>query len=280
MKKENVYTHSSDVNADRTVQNKGESLEEVQYRQRKDKNRKRLVAVALAISVIVVGIFMCYAKLFKIEKLKIDGECPYTEEEMMKGMGVSFGDTLYGKSEKDIKQSVKYNLAYIDNVEISRIWPSTLKVKVQKANPTFYISLEESMYVLSQSMRVLSKTDDIEKVELENLIPVQLTGIKSCIEGEFLTSFGDAEQIVRELYDLLKKYEILEDITNIDVMDRFDIRLTYKTKYEVKLGDKVNLDSKIQFMLSIVTEVAKGGSGGIIDVSDDEVKEGTFENYT
>lgn len=256
------------------------SLEEVRRSKEREKNKNRLIAACVLLIIIIAGIVLCYGKLFKIKRLVVSGECPYSEEEMLEGMGLAVGDTLYGKTEKEIKQNVKYKLAYIDNIEIYRIWPDTVKAKVEKANPTFYISIEDTMYVLSQSLRVLSKTDDIEKIELEKLVPLEIGGIKSCVEGEYLLADSNSEQIVKDLYDLLNEYEVFDEITYIDVTDRFDIRLTYGTKFTVKLGDKINLEPKIQFMLTIINEKSKDGSGGIVDVSDDEVKEGTFESYT
>ena len=256
------------------------SLEQVRRHKEKEKSKNRLIAAAVLLVIVIVGIVLCYGKLFKIKRLVISGDCPYTQEQMLEGMGLAVGDTLYGKTEKEIKQNVKYKLAYIDNIEITRIWPDTVKAKVEKANPTFYISIEDTMYVLSQSLRVLSRTDDIENVELEKLIPVEIGGIKSCVEGEYLLADSNAQDIIKELYRLLNEYEVFDEITYIDVSDRFDIRLMYGTKFTVLLGDKINLEPKIQFMLTIIKEKSKDGSSGIVDVSDDEVKEGTFESYT
>lgn len=278
-KKNNIPSGSVNSGASQGVP-ESEKLENVRKSHVKAKRKNTALSLLVLCIIIAVGGYLCYAKLFKIQKLTIKGDCPYTEQEMMEGMGLAFGDTLYGKSNEEILQDVKYNLAYIDNLKISRIWPSTLKVTVEKANPTFYVSLNDSMYVLSQSLRVLSRTENIEDVELRKLVSVEITGIESCVEGEFLETDNGADEILKELYSLLEKYEVFAEITNIDMTDRFDIRLSYGTKYLVKLGDKVNLDSKIQFMLTIIDEKSNDGTSGIIDVSDDEVKEGTFENFT
>ncbi len=244
------------------------------------KRKNLLVALTVLLVVVIVGGFLCYTKLFKVQKLVIIGDCPYNEQEMLNGMGITIGDTLYGKKNVEIKQNVKYNLAYIDNIEISRVWPDTIKVKVEQANPTFYVSVENTMYVLSQSLRVLSKTDDIEDIELKKLVAVEIKDIKSCVEGEFIKADSDSEEILRQLYELLNKYEIFEEITNIDVTDRFNVTMMYGTKYMIKLGDKINLESKIKFMVTILEQKQKDRESGIIDVSDDEVKEATFESFT
>ena len=256
------------------------SLENIKQYRRKAEIKRKLTAVAVLCAVVIVGAFLCYTKFFKIHKLVVKGDCPYTEVEMMEGMVIQKGETLYGKSDKEINQNVKYNLAFIDSMKISRIWPDTMKVTVEKAKPTFCISIENTMYILSQSLRVLSKTENIEDVELNGLVYTELGGIKSCVEGEFLVADEASMEILLELYDLLNEYEVFSEISGIDLTDRFDINMTYGTKFVVKLGDKINLEPKIQFMLTIINEKKNDGASGIIDVSDDEVKEGTFENFT
>ena len=106
------------------------SLENIKQYRRKAEIKRKLTAVAVLCAVVIVGAFLCYTKFFKIQKLVVKGECPYTEVEMMEGMGIQKGETLYGKSDKEIKQNVKYNLAFIDSMKISRIWPDTMKVTV------------------------------------------------------------------------------------------------------------------------------------------------------
>lgn len=256
------------------------SLEEVKSITLKSHRKNKAVAFSVLCIIVIVGAFLCYSKLFKIKKLVIPDDCPYTEEQMLKGMGIKIGDTLYGKSNEEINENVKYNLAFIDSLKVSRIWPDTIKVHIEKANPTFYITFENTMYILSQSLRVLSKTNNIEDIELGNLKGVQIDGIKSCVEGEYLVADDNETDILCQLYELLNKYEVFEEITNIDVTDRFNITMSYGTKFEVKLGDRINLEPKIQFMLTIIKEKSKDGSSGIIDVSDDEIKEGTFRSFT
>lgn len=255
-------------------------LEEIKRKERKKRHKNTVLSVLFLLAVLIVGTYLCREKLFKIDKIRVYGECPYSETELAEGMKIKLGDSLYGKSDEELKQNIKYNLAYIDKAEISRIWPGTLKLTVEEAKPTFYITMENTMYILSQSLRVLSKTEDIEEIELKKLVYVELNEINSCVEGEFLSANKDAEEILKTLYELLTSYEVFSQISTIDVTDKFDITLSFGTKYRVKLGDEINLESKIGFMLTIIEEKQKDGMGGIIDVSDDDVKEGTFESFT
>jgi len=246
----------------------------------KRKNVKnKIIALLVVLAIVGVGFAFCYVKLFKIKKIEVEGDCPYTAEEVLSGMGLEYGMGLYEKSEKEIKQNVKYSLSYINNIEVSRRWPSTVVAKVEKADPTFYISLDNNLYIISQSLRVLDKTDEIEKVEVDSLVLLRLDDIKNCIEGEFLGIDEDTEQTILELCTALEENGQRENITVIDVTDKFDISVMYKEKYLVKLGDRRNLNHKIQFMNAIIDRKKNDGTNGIIDVSDENSKEGTFKNF-
>ncbi len=258
--------------------------EDAQYEQyiKAEKRRgikNKLVALSFVFAVILVGILAIYIKFFKVEKIEIAGECPYSEEQMLEGLGIEKGDGLYDMSDKELSNNLKYNLALVDSAKFSRKWPDTIVVTVEKANPTFYISLDNNLYILSQSLRVLSKTDSIEKIETEGCIYLGAEGIKNCIEGEFLKLDKDAEEIIIELYETLEKIGEISNITAFDVKDKFDISLMYKEKYLVKLGDRRNINHKIQFMNAIIEQKKGDGTNGIIDVSDGDSKEGTFKNF-
>ncbi len=246
---------------------------------KKNKRKAKLFAFAVLVIVAVIGISFCYFELFKFEQLVIKGECPYDNSAVLEGIGMNKGDRLYDKSEKQIRESAKYNLPYIDSVEVSHIWPSTLVLTVEQAQPTFYVKISDDMYVLSQSRRVLSRTDNAETVEKNNLILLQIPDITSCVEGEFLETSEETNLLLDTIITGLEECSELVNVTRINVNDKFNIEFMYGTKYLVKLGDAKNLDVKIQFMNAIIEKKKNDGTSGIIDVSDEEGREGTFKNF-
>lgn len=262
-------------------ENKNDSLnlEQAGKRIKKSKAKSKLIGFLFLFVILVVGIYFCYVNLFTLKSIKVVGDCPYTQEQMMEGMGLEKGMGIYDKTQKEIREEVKYNLPYINEIKISRRWPHTIVAKVQKAEPTFYISISEDLYILSQGLRVLSKTKSAEDIELNSLILLQIDNVYSCVEGEYLEISDDNNKCLTELVLCLKEYDEFANITVIDIQDKFDIKLQYNSTYEVKLGDTKNLDIKIRFMQKILEKIDKSGVSGVIDVSDEETREATFKNF-
>lgn len=257
---------------------KGKTLRQVNADKKRKKIRNTLVSLAVIAAILVVGFWMCFTKLFLIKKCVVKGDVPYTEDEVLKGAGLEYGMNLYELPESKIKDNIVYNLPYIDSIIVKHRWPSTIVFDTVPAVPSMYVTVSGDMFVLSQSLRVLSQTNDIDYIESHKLLDVVIGGIKSCVAGEYLETEGDMNETVKTIYKFLEDNELIADTTQLDLSDKFNITFIYKKAYTVKLGDSKNLDLKIRFMKAIIEKLTPGGSG-IIDVSDENAKEGIVKSY-
>ena len=264
----------------KSVVDSSESLESVKKQNVKSSAKKHIFTFVLIAAVLTVAVWFCYDKFFIIKKcvLEYDGTLPYDETEVLKGAGLDYGMKLYEVNKDTIAENVLYNLPYVDGFELKRTWPDKVVFKIEPAVPSMYTVIGENAFVLSQSLRVLSMTDDFEYIETNRLINVKMSDIASCIAGEYLKTDSDNASTVQELFSKLGENGILSDVNEIDITDRFNITFGYKSKYLVKLGDKKNLDLKVRFMKAI-EEKLTSDSGGIIDVSDENAKEGIVKDF-
>ena len=89
----------------------------------------------------------------------------------------------------------------------------------------------------------------------------------------------DIENIIYELEEKLLENDVQNEITSINVSDKFNISLTYGTRYVVKLGDSGSLGTKIEFMKRIVEDRTGDVVGGTIDVSDEDNREAIYKKF-
>ena len=255
------------------------TLEQVDKKIKKNKAKSKIIGILFLLVIVVIGVYFCYVKFFTLKNIKVVGECVYTEEQMMQGMGLKEGMGIYDKTQKEIQKEVKYNLPYINEIKISRRWPHTIVAKVEKSEPTFYVSIADDLYILSQGLRVLSKTNSAEDIEVNSLCLLEFDSILSCVEGEYLEISDQNLDCINAVVDILTVHDEMSYVKVIDIKDRFDINLQYKNVYHVKLGDVKNLDVKIRFMQKILEKINVSGVAGIIDVSDEDAREATFKNF-
>ncbi len=257
---------------------KRRKLEQLRAKERRKRIRNAFISCVLIAAVAIVGIWLCYTKFFVIKKCTVKGEIPYSADEVLSGAGLEKGMLLYELDKKTVEKNVMYNLPYIDSFEYKRYWTGNVVFEVEQALPSMYVTLADECFVLSQSLRVLSQTRDFSYIESNRLIHVKTNDIERCVAGEFLQTRIETDDVVKEIYDLLKNHNLLSHVSEIDITDRFAISFTYKQNFVVQLGDSKNLDKKIRFMMGIEEKLHEGSSG-IIDVSDENVKEGIVKSF-
>ena len=250
--------------------------------------KRTLISLLVVAIVVVLGIFVCSENLFFVKGIDVKNVSrdeytvvanPYTDDEMLEGLGIEKGMGLYDFEATASEGRAKYNLPYIRQIKISRRWPSTVVAKVEFEVPTYYTSVENNLYIISDSLKVLEKTKNYEKIELNSLILLECNQIHNCIEGEKLGLPEDVEKIINDLDEQLKAFEVKKEISHINVSDKFNLSVMYGTKYSIKLGDPKNLDTKIEFMKRIIEDRADDNSGGVIDVSDEDSREAVYKKF-
>ena len=255
---------------------------------KKNKRKNAIVALVCVCLVLAAGIYYCVSELFFVKKIlvknvtenAVNDAFPYTDEEMLDGLGVEIGQKRYSFDANQAQDNAIYSLAYIKDIKLSRRWPSTVVAKVELENAAFYVSVSDELYVLSDNLKVLERTGNVEKIELSNLILLQPGKIDNCIVGEELGISEDLAGIISDISRELSENSLLGNVSVIDVRDKFDIKLMYSSVFEIVLGDSKNLGSKIDFMKRIIEDRGENSAGGTIDVSSAEKREAVYKKFS
>ena len=245
------------------------------------KRRNGIVGFAVTVPIVIISAWLLFDKLFIIRNFEIRGSKEYTTEQAQlsaENIGIHKGDHIFGFDKKTAELDAKYRLPAFDSVKVSFEMPDTVVLNVVEAIPSMYTLLGNKGYVLSESLRVISMSDDTSECEGMGLIRLELENITKCVAGEFLVTGDGNDEIVKMLYAVLEEEGIAADVTGINVTDKFDITFDFKKQFEVKLGDDKNLTVKIRYMKAILNEL-KSDDSGVIDVSDDEYRDATFKPY-
>ena len=273
---DSLYDDGNENNFDEIVSN----------RKRKGRHKK-ITALFILFLMIVIGVYLCNSEILVVNKVSVESleegkevNLPYSQTELMSGFGLEKGMGLYKFSSKELEHNAKYNLTYIKDLKISRRWPSTVVAKVIPENLRYYITIDEKMYILSDELRVVDSTDNIEQVEINKLIYLKVENIRSCIKGVKLDVGDDIEKIIIDVANTLESENVLSSITEIDVSTKFDIRLMYDTRFAVKLGDSMDLKNKVKMMKEIVRDKEGELASGTIDVTKDYGKTGSLSKFT
>lgn len=265
----------SDNNFDKTVK-----------KQKFNRRKGVVIAIIAALVIVVIGVYFCFSKLFfvknivVVEKEESEFESPYTEQQLYDGLGIEKGKGLYSFDASETEEKAAYNLTYFKEINISRKWPGTVCLNVVLEEPAFYCEISDKIYIVSKDLKVLEYTSDSKKIKLLSLIYLETPGIHNCIVGEKLGLDENSEKNISELLAKFEEYAISENITSLNITDRFNVEFMYDTVYLVKLGDMKNLDAKILLLTKIVEDRKGNMSGGVIDLSNASKKEAKFDKFS
>lgn len=153
----------------------------------KRRKRRRLIAAGLVLALIGAGLFFSFSVLFKIERFTLQGESPYTQEEILQVFGKKPGDNMFGFSAGAAQEEMQQELPYIEKVEVRRSLPGTVIFRVTPAAEAYCLPWEDGWAVLSDKRKVL-RLDGAQPEGLTMLFGV--TGV-SVVPGQPLAA-GEA----------------------------------------------------------------------------------------
>ena len=241
---------------------------------RKASSGKRKFAVlAVVLVILAAALTVCVQLFFVIDRITVEGNYHYTEQEIIEKSGISVGQNMYAVNIGNAESEILSRLSGINSAAIKRVLPDTVVISVVEHIPAMYVAVGDSYYILSSGMLVLRSTTDIEAIEKEGLIRIYTPDITGCIAGQQLeTADSDIAHLAADIYSSLCEVVMDGDTGEINITDKFNITLKYGGAYTVKLGNALQIDEKLGMAKQMIekAEVKKG----IIDVSSDDVSKG------
>ncbi len=263
------------------VKNNRMSLSAAKKKQAEQKRQNLFLASSMVIILLLLSGWLLFDKMFVINQFSIKGNVEYTEEqalEIAQRIGLEKGTNLFGFDKAQLQKEAKYYLSEFDSVTIKRSLPDKIIFAVKEATPAMYIAENGKNYILSEGLRVTSVTDDASIPENLSLIRIYINDVVKCQAGEFLQTSAGSDDVMKDLYAVLSEEEVLGEVSEINVENKFAVSMLYKKRFTVKLGSADNFTVKVRFMKSIVQKLRDTDSG-YIDVSDDNLREGVFKAY-
>lgn len=245
---------------------KNTNVFETQRRNEKKHTRRTVFYVILFLSVTVVFLGVCFAVFLNVSEITVVGNEKYSAEEIISYVPIEPGENIYLFDAEATEELIKQKLPFVGDIEIERDLPSTIVLNVTEEKPIFAIDLAGSTFILSSELKVLEKTN--VKAEQTGLAVLRTPSVQKCMVGE-IVEFVDERtyDAIVELYDSLEAEYINEKLRSVDAESRFDIYINYDNRFDVYVGDTVNINLKIRFLVGIIDKLGEK-TKGTIDISE------------
>lgn len=263
---------------------------EVSYVQPNPINLTQMLIKILVVVAVVVAFTLGLSVFFKVERVVVYGNKAYNAYTVQEKSGIEDGSNLLSLNNTRACGKIMAALPYVDNVRIGIKLPDTVNIYIEEIDIAYAITTADGTYwLMTSGGKVVEQIDagtansytKVEGVQLDS--PVAGQQAKALETVQETTASTDPAGATEEpvpvtvtaamkleaalnILQELENNEIVGEAASIDVSSLSNVELWYGQRFQVKLGDSKHLDTKIQWMKSVVTQRSEYDMG-IIDVS-------------
>ena len=211
--------------------------------------------ITAAFIIFTVGTVVLFLMNVRIQTVTVEN-CVYSDEQsIISAAGIKKGTHSYAIDKEEIAKSIKEKNSYVSDVRVKRTGPTSVVLILTEDPPCFRTLYENRYLVLSAGLRVLDEYSSPEEAPHVGIAPIKLMPIESAELGKEITFTEENEGDRSEYVSMLSAIHtsLLEgNVTSADISCRFDIRITYKDKYEIRFGSPKNFEKKLALVIDTV----------------------------
>lgn len=231
---------------------------------RRKRRRRKIFAVLLAFATVGVGLLLSITVLFPIQGFRVEGESPYTQDELAAAFGYASGENIFRFRIADAEEKMAQALPFLETIKVRRSLPGTVVFLVTPAAETYCVATDASNLILSKERKVLrmaqTPPDGICKI----------SGISATADskvGETMRcADADSETLLSTFLTSLNTW-FPEGVTAIDLTNSLEMNFIYQGRMLVKLGTVSQLDYKMQLAAKTLQDNLGTEEQGTMDAS-------------
>ncbi|MBC8570104.1 cell division protein FtsQ/DivIB [Zongyangia hominis] len=233
---------------------------------KKHKKNNTILYVLLMIFVLGAGIYLTFNVFFKVESFAVSGSDKYSTNQVLQATQVNLGDNLFKIDTKVVAGRITAALPYIESAKVSRKLPSELTIELTEATVIGAVKTGDTYCLISHGGKILETGAKDPPAGAAVVSGLELTSPEV---GKYLNEGEDSTriQILNQLIASLTQFEMVDDVTLIDVSDALNLYLTYKNAIKIELGSKAEIPYKISFVKKVLEQENIENQEGLIDAS-------------
>ena len=235
-------------------------VDSAKKKQRKAAKRRKLTPFLFVVSVFILAaaVYLCLTMLFNVDRVKIEGNTLYEEMDLIKTSGIEKGENLFEVDTAYAEDKLYSVYSYIEEVEVKRSFPNSVTIKKTEAVPFSVVEEADGYTLVSTGGKVLER--GLEEVPYGML---SVRGISTVTNSEDNTKRKD---LMMRIIGTMQELN-MEDYVFLDLTDTLEITMIYDNRVRVKLGNELELEYKLQFVDSVISEKLPKVGYQLVDAS-------------
>lgn len=237
------------------------------------RNRGRFSALYKLLSAVLIlaAIFVGCIVFFRVNRVEVIGDSPYTAEEIIAVSGVERGDNLFGLNKYQISSRICTQLPYIDTVSFVRRYPDTFVIYVTAGTPSAWIESGGRCWLLDSQCKILD-SGDASLVEGKAQV-IGLEAVNPTV-GSPLTVAPEQQEKLERLQSFLAAIQARQMTgsltTFIDLTTDYEIRFGYGNNLTVLFPMSGDFSEKTYYLQQTLWTMDEEGipRNGTLDLTD------------
>ena len=255
---------------------------EVVYVQPGPFNKYRFMLQLVTVVAVVLALLFGMSIFFKVKTITVTGNEKYSAWDVREASGIMEGENLLTISEPRISNNIKSKLPYADHIRVGIKLPDTVKIEIVELDVVYAVEASDgSWWLMRSDGGLVEKTSSADAERCTKILGVQIAEPKA---GEQAVAFQPQQtdengetvpvtvlasqqlETAVSIMQFLESSGIIGDAASVDVTNPASLELWYGKRYQVTLGDAMELGYKIRSMKAAIDQMGDYQSG-ILDVS-------------
>jgi len=232
--------------------------DEATERRRRRIRWRRVAIVAGLLAAIAMAVVIYSSPLLRVEEVEVVGAQNTTPERIAEVADLE-GESMF-RAPLDEAEARVSEMGLIKTVEVTRRWPSKVRIEVIERAPWGYWNLKDASYVVDAEGYILA---DVTPAKGAPVI-FDLGAPASLASGDYV----DADAVL--LAQALLKYvpeKLGQRITKFEYTPEEGLSITTKAGYRVVVGDSQNFDYKLTVWKAVEDELGRAEMvGHVLDL--------------
>ncbi|MBP0972247.1 MAG: FtsQ-type POTRA domain-containing protein [Oscillospiraceae bacterium] len=239
-------------------------------RKRRRTRRHTTYFALVAVLVVGIGIALSMTLFFNITDIVVINETDVPDDQIIALSGISYQDNLVRLDSAIAAEKVRMHVAYAEKVTVSRIFPSTVEIKVEKAEPVANISQSYGYLLVSASNRVL---EELKGAPREGLIIITGYNPAQGTIGMVLKSEDEKRDNVLKTLTAAVSECKNEQIKSIDMTDQSDILVQFGDNVTFHMGTSADAVYKLRFAAKTTEHLTPGRKYHLTMIGNNQISE-------
>lgn len=195
---------------------------------------------------VIALIILSNTVFFRCSQISVSGNDKYTEDEIIAVSGLQTGENLLHIDGSKARDNIVDSLAYIDDAQVKKSFPTKINITVTEAEKLYCVYANGTTAAISRKGKI------VELCEAGGLPVIKGYDPETLEVGKWLSSTTEGKTDIPAAIFAAAEKAGLSDITEIDMADKFTVKVTVENRVVLNLGPAEDIESKLIVAVEII----------------------------